>query len=236
MPHGDKDIGLETLKIISKSGRFNGWMYDTIKHYTSGKILEIGSGIGNISAFFIKEEACITLSDLDPHYKGLLEKSFPEAEVLDIDVSKKNFEKDYSDLQGRFDTVFMLNVLEHIKHDAIAIKNCHFLLKKNGKLILLVPAYQILFSKMDKALGHFRRYSQKTLTTLLEQDQFIIDKHFYFNALGLLGWTFNKVVAKEQLMDSQMKLFDKLVPLANFIDRILGKKIGLSLIMVAKKN
>ena len=49
--------GLETLKALAASNNFNRWIYDTIKPYTGGRILEIGSGIGNISQFFLQDGA-----------------------------------------------------------------------------------------------------------------------------------------------------------------------------------
>jgi len=45
----DKE-GAQTLEIISQARRFNRWMYESIQPYCSGKILEVGSGIGTISA------------------------------------------------------------------------------------------------------------------------------------------------------------------------------------------
>ena len=41
--------GLETLNAIANANLFNEWMYSRIAPYCSGHILEIGSGIGNIS-------------------------------------------------------------------------------------------------------------------------------------------------------------------------------------------
>ena len=54
--------GLETLNVIEKANKFNKWMYDTIKPHCKGKILEIGSGIGNISEYFIKDNQNIVLN------------------------------------------------------------------------------------------------------------------------------------------------------------------------------
>ena len=48
----DKE-GWETLLAISKADRFNRWMYDIIQPFIKGNILEIGSGIGNISQYFL---------------------------------------------------------------------------------------------------------------------------------------------------------------------------------------
>ena len=60
--------GLETLNVIEKANKFNKWMYETIKPYSKGRILEIGCGIGNISEFFINDNFDIVLSDLRDNY------------------------------------------------------------------------------------------------------------------------------------------------------------------------
>ena len=48
--------GLVILNVIEKADHFNHWMYKTISPNCNGKILEIGSGIGNISKFFIDDK------------------------------------------------------------------------------------------------------------------------------------------------------------------------------------
>ena len=70
-------VGLHTLKVIAKANRFNTWMYDQFKHQLKGEILEIGSGIGNISKLVIEEGHFITLSDYNEEYCEVLKKQFP---------------------------------------------------------------------------------------------------------------------------------------------------------------
>jgi 2-polyprenyl-3-methyl-5-hydroxy-6-metoxy-1,4-benzoquinol methylase len=70
VPDGENPdpIGKHTLKIISGATRFNHWMYSEIKPLLKGNILEIGSGIGNISRHIIKDGFPVTLSDYNPEY------------------------------------------------------------------------------------------------------------------------------------------------------------------------
>ena len=69
-------LGLDTLKAISNADRFNGWMTAQISPYLKGKILEIGSGIGNISSCLLNEDIQLTLSDVRTIYCDFLEAKF----------------------------------------------------------------------------------------------------------------------------------------------------------------
>ena len=91
-----KDSGPETLEVISDAGKFNQWMYQTIKPYCSGNILEIGSGIGNISQFFLADNKKISLSDLSTYYFKILDAkfgSYPNLKSLfTLDFAEKELE------------------------------------------------------------------------------------------------------------------------------------------------
>ncbi len=60
--------------------------------------------------------------------------------------------------------------MEHIENDHLAIHNCRKLLKKGGKLIILVPAFQSLYNGFDKELYHYRRYTKHTLNKLFKEN------------------------------------------------------------------
>ncbi len=228
--------GLETLSVIEKANKFNKWMYETIKPYSKGRILEIGCGIGNISEFFINDNFDIVLSDLRDNYIEIVKNKFTN-EVIKIDLVDVDFDTKHKDLIGTFDTVFALNVVEHIKDDHKAIENCKKLLKNQGHLIILVPAYQTLFNNFDVELEHYRRYTQKSLKQLIKANQLNIIKTFSFNVIGILGWFVSgSILKKKTIPEGQMGLFNKLVPVFKLADILTLKKIGLSVICISVKK
>lgn len=233
----DKE-GRETLDAIAEADRFNKWMYQTIKPYCSGKILEIGSGIGNISKFFIDAKADITLSDIRPIYCDVLKNRFPEAkDVIQLDLTHPSFDAVYMQNLGKYDSVFALNVIEHIKDDTLAIRNCHKLLKEEGKLVILVPAYAKLYNRFDRELEHFRRYTKEGLNQILIGEKFQIQHSQYFNFMGIPGWYISgKLQKNKTIPKSQMSFYNKLVPLFKLIDSCLFNKVGLSVISAGIKK
>lgn len=231
--------GEKTLQVISKAGKFNEWMYKTIAPYCSGKILEIGSGIGNISAFFIRDGHSMTLSDLRSFYFDELNQKFGSYRNLEktiiLDLVDKNFSEKFVAYQGYFDTIFALNVVEHIEDDSLAIRNCRFMLKPGGTIIILVPAYQELYNQFDTNLGHFRRYTKNSLQKLISGNGFEIIHRQYFNLAGILGWYVSgKILRKQTIPEGQMGLFNALVPVFKIIDKAVLNKAGLSVIAAGK--
>jgi SAM-dependent methyltransferase len=235
----DKE-GLSTLENIARADKFNKWMFNTIYPFCKGRILEIGSGIGNISQFFINANASITLSDIRENYCSQLKERFSYAptleDVLMINLTDPDFEIKYKQFEKTFDTVFALNVVEHIEDDVLALKNCYFLLKNGGTLLVLVPAYQRLYCSFDQELGHYRRYTIKTLSKVFEENHFHIQHSGYFNVMGILGWILSgKILKKKTIPEGQMGIYNKLVPVFKIIDRVFLKAIGLSVVLVGKK-
>lgn len=233
----DKE-GWETLEAIAAADRFNEWMYETIRPFCAGRILEIGSGIGNISKYFVSAGANITLSDIRPVYCELLRKHFPSVQdIVMLDLVDPAFETAYAQHIGTYDTVFALNVVEHIENDPLAIRNCYKLLKPGGRLIVLVPAYAQLYNRFDRELEHFRRYTRKKLNALLADERFVIEHSQYFNFMGIPGWYISgKLQRNKTIPKSQMSFYNKLVPVFRLIDRVIFNRIGLSVISVGKKG
>ncbi len=233
--------GNDTLEVISDAVNFNTWMFETIKPYCSGNILEVGSGIGNISQFFIDDNFDISLSDLSNDYFKLLEDRFGGNKnlkgVFTLDFAEKELESKYPQLIGMFNTVFALNVLEHVPDHEQSIKNCYSLLKPGGNLVILVPAFQSLYNKFDAAMEHQRRYTPKSLKKVMSIPGFKIMHTQFFNVIGIMGWYMSgKLMQKKTIPGGQMRLYDKLVPLWKIADFILGRFWGLSVICVAQKN
>lgn len=233
--------GLETLEAMSVAPRFNEWMYQTIQSNLEGKILEIGSGIGNISSCFLKDKQAIFLSDIRKNYLDYLKVNFSRESTLEgiqhLNLVHPQFEETYQDLLGQFNGVFALNVVEHIEEDGVAIANCYKLLKPGGRLVILVPAYQSLYNGFDTALEHYRRYNKTSLTNLFQENNFEIAHTQYFNFAGIFGWFFTgSILGKKTIPKGQMTLYNTLVPLFKIVDKVILNKMGLSVIVEGIKR
>ena len=231
--------GFSTLENISGADKFNRWMYETIKPFCKGRTLEIGGGIGNISKCFLNDGTELVVTELQNEYCDMIRERFRSNQnlksVITMDIVDPEFDTKYAALMGSFDTVFALNVIEHISDDRQAIANCEKLLKKGGHLIILVPAFQTIFNHFDKALGHYRRYTSKTLLPVFETNNLSIIHHQYFNLIGIAGWWVSgSLLRKKIISEGQMKLYDFFVPVFRIMDKITNKYLGLSVIMVGR--
>ena len=143
----------------------------TIKKNVSNKlkILDFGSGSGtNIK--ILNKFGTVYVYEKNKQMREYLKKKFRrDKKITIINNLKKN----------NFDIILAADVIEHIKNDHLIIKTLNQILKKGGKLIITVPAFQFLYSKKDKVLRHYRRYTIYGLKKKL--NEFKILKISYFN-------------------------------------------------------
>src|SRR6266576_1136142 len=105
--------GSHILISLEKARRFNLWMGRVLAPYVGNRVLEIGAGIGTLTNQFIPRELYLA-SDINPQYLSYL-KAYstgkPYLRVRCIDAGNPD---DFSGLEEQFDTVLMINVLEHV--------------------------------------------------------------------------------------------------------------------------
>ncbi len=124
-------------------------------------------------------------------------------------------------------------MVEHIQDDRQALRNMRKLLRKNGRCIILVPAYQCLYNTFDTELNHYRRYTAETLTAAMRDAGFRILNKQYFNAMGIPGWYFSGTIRKNKTIPKgHISLYNALVPAFRLVDKLVFKQVGLSVISV----
>lgn len=234
-------VGFSTLNTISSADRFNRWMYEKIAPFCTGAILEIGGGIGNISRFFLEAGKKLTITELHDEYCEIVKSrlsDFPGlGQVICMDITDPAFDSKFKHLYGRYETIIALNVIEHIGDRDLALSNCRKLLHAGGTLVILVPAFQSLFNRFDTNLGHYLRFRKKTLCALMERNGFSVFHRSYFNAAGIAGWWFTgSVLKKNTIPEGQMGLYNFLVPLFRFADKLFSTFAGLSVVAAGKKK
>ena len=234
-------VGQGTLELFADTDNFNKWLFDSLEPFCKDNLLEIGSGIGNISALLIDRFKEVTLSDLRETYCSILRRKFEQQthlkEVIQFDLSEMEIQKKYPHLVNRFDTIIASNVVEHIEQDNRAIQNCSTLLKPGGRLVVLLPAYAFLYNNFDRELRHYRRYHKGSLKNVFEKEGFRVIHTQYFNAAGILGWWFSgSVLKKKMIPKDQLRIYDKLIPVIRMADSLLMHRAGLSVIAVGEKK
>jgi glycosyltransferase involved in cell wall biosynthesis len=225
--------GSEILARLNRAPRFTKWMADTIRPYLGERILEIGAGIGNLTANLVPR-AVYLASDVNPQYLDRLGKLRQTRPYLKVQYTDASAGETYPEEQ--FDTVICLNVVEHLEDDVGALRNIRGSLEKNGRAIILVPNGPALYGSLDRVLGHYRRYTRKQLRECCEQAGFRVEKVLKFNRVGAPGWWWNGRVLKRTTFGFwQIKLLNALLPLVRPIDRFLPFP-HLSWIMVLRVN
>ena len=234
-PRADDDpVGIETLeRLAAAAPRYNAWLIERVLPWVGRRVLEIGAGVGTMSAFLTDRER-VVLSDTNPGYLERLRARFagqPQMRVVPLRLPATNGE-----LQAeRLDTIICLNVLEHVRDDELSLATMFQLLQPGGRLVLLVPSLPAIYGTLDRALGHFRRYTPAELRRKYAAAGFWMRHLEYFNLAGIPGWWFTGRVLKRDLMPTvSLRWYDALVPLFR-LERLLPWRVGQSLIAVGER-
>jgi len=223
------NIGYQVLRTFALTYRYNRWIIRMLKRYLGSDVLEVGSGIGNLT-MYLKAGRRLTCMDKSRFFLQHLKLDFDDVELWHSDITSQQVAKD----SRRFDSIVCVNVLEHIEDDDAAVRNMATLLKPQGLLLIFVPALSCVYGEMDRQLGHVRRYDKIQLAQLLSRNGLIVKKIEYCNMIGSIGWWFNAVVLRKKGVSIlQTILFDHFVPLVAEIEARIRVPFGMDLFCVA---
>jgi len=136
-----------------------------------------------------------------------------------------------------YDTIIMINVLEHIEDDVAALAGARRVLRPGGRLIVFVPALQALYSKIDELVGHYRRYHLAPLAGLAEGAGFTIRERGYFDLLGIAPWWLvNTLMGSTSFNPTLAGLYDAVgVPITRVLEPLIRPPVGKNILLIAEK-
>ena len=228
------DLEYRTLQRVRKLQRYHQWMFSKFRLFLGKRVLETGSGIGNMTRHLLDREFVLA-TEVKPNYLSILRNTlgkYQKIRVEPFDVLRCDLERFRS---CNIDSILCVNVLEHLEDDLRPLRNMYQLLEPKGRLFLSVPAHPWLYGTMDRYLGHFRRYKKGDLKKKLEAQGFRVIFLKHFNRIGILGWLLNgKILRRRGLPFVQLRIFDFLVPLFKLED-LCSLPFGLSLMAVVER-
>lgn len=222
------------LELFGQALNWKKYMTSFINPHIQGRVLEVGAGLGTMTRWMNNSahQEWILLEPDKIMADALNNK--PDAGFNGTKFTVIN--GTIADATDLFDTIIYIDVLEHIEDDKTEIAKAAALLKPGGKIIILSPAFNFLFSPFDAAVGHFRRYSQKSLQhicgfELLKQDLRYLDTAGFFSSL------LNKLLLRQKYPSvKQIAFWDKfLIPVSMLLDRLFMYSFGKSILGIWKK-
>lgn len=228
--------GRGVLNNLTGTPQYLSWLAHTIRPYLGDSVLEVNAGIGNLSGRLMARRILYVAAEKDPLHLHALRNRFlrtPNVVVQKVDPAEP---RDFAAMDGCFDTVLCLNVLEYLEDPAAALRSLRAALKSGGRIVLLVPQGPALFGDIDRSMGHKRRYSLEAAVEAIESQGFEIERAWGFNKAGAPPWwLYGRVTGSRRINKLTLKVFDKTVWLWRRIDRFMPWN-GLSLIVVGRKT
>jgi SAM-dependent methyltransferase len=222
--------GTDNLEMMAEAKNYNAYLVTTLAEHLRGQreVLDFGAGIGYLAGQLRDRGFSITCVEPDPvHARHLAGLGFPCLPSLPEAGDR------------RFSGAYALNVLEHIEDDAGVLRDLHQALGPDGVLVIYVPAFQVLFSAMDRKVGHWRRYRAGSLKRKLRAQGFQIIHCAYADVLGYAATLLYRLMGNRRgdLNPRGLLTFDRYVfPLSRWLDRLTSSFVGKNLWIVAQRR
>ena len=215
---------VDNLEVLEEAVNYNRYLVHLVMEASggSGQALDFGAGTGTIASGVRARGLEIVCVEPDDQLRERLEERGFRAHPSIADVP-----------DGSYTYLYSLNVLEHIENDARTLRDLHRVLVPGGRLLLYVPAFQLLYSSMDRKVGHFRRYRAGQLARLCVQAGFSVRRVHYVDSLGFLASLLYKWGGSRsgEISTWGLKAYDRLIfpvsrGLAGLgVSRLFGKNV-----------
>jgi protein-L-isoaspartate O-methyltransferase len=225
------------LELFATAHHWKSYWSGKIRPHVGQAVLEVGAGLGANTNFLLGPEQTRWLC-LEPD--GALTAQIPATLAAqprrDIVTTVTGTLRDLTPDQT-FDTILYIDVLEHIENDHAEMIAALEHVRPQGKIIVLSPAHPSLYTAFDRAIGHFRRYTQKTLRDCTPPGATLLEL-YALDSVGLMASVANKLFLHQSMPSlKQVEFWDRcLVPLSRWTDPLIGFSLGKSLIGVWQKK
>jgi 2-polyprenyl-3-methyl-5-hydroxy-6-metoxy-1,4-benzoquinol methylase len=231
----DSDAELsDVLRTLEEADNYADWIYRLIEPHLGDDVLEIGAGHGELTER-LRRSSRVTATDLSKRCVDELALRFAgdsQVEVLQADVAALGAE------DHQYDSVVLINVLEHIDDDVTALAELRALLKPGGRLCVFVPAFEGLYSEFDRRIGHRRRYRKSRLVNTFDRAGLGVVEARYVNTVGALAWwLFSRQLGQVPTQRWSVRLYDQVgVPLLRKFEEGRQPRFGQSLLCIGYRK
>jgi SAM-dependent methyltransferase len=222
--------GIENLEVMREAVNYNRYLSSLVTSQLNpaDRVLDFGAGTGTFAIPLHRSGVSVIAIEPDANLRSRLTGFGIDARPGIEAIASESL-----------DLIYTFNVLEHIEDDAAVAGELARTLKPGGRLIVYVPAFAILWTAMDRKVGHFRRYRRPGLVALLAASGFRIVAADYVDSVGFFATLLYRLSGDRgaDINRSMLRLYDRFVfPLSILLDRFLARFLGKNLLVVADKD
>jgi SAM-dependent methyltransferase len=219
--------GIDNLEVMTGARNYNAYLVDLVARDRGEceELVDFGAGSGTYARMLMDRGYTVTCIEPDA---TLAEKLAHDGLQVSDSIAR----------MSGIEYLYTLNVLEHIEDDSAAVREIFNRMAPGGRVFAYVPAFMVLYTAMDKKVGHFRRYSRRQLADLFEQAGFVVDDVRYADSLGyfvtlLFKWVGNR---KGDVNVRGLGLYDRFVfPVSRVLDYLASTFFGKNVMIRAHK-
>jgi len=221
------------LELFAGASNWKRYVARHLLPFITGRVLEVGAGIGsNITPLINATVQDWLALEPDSALAGEIERRLQENTLPSQCRVQVGTIADIPPRQA-FDTILYIDVLEHIEDDRGEVARAATLLRPGGRIVVLGPAHQFLYSPFDQSVGHFRRYNLMSLERLIP-DGCVVEAGFMLDSVGFFASLANRFVLRSAMpTKAQIASWDRMiVPLSRLVDPLSRYRFGKSAVMV----
>jgi len=223
-------VGSE-LALFAEARHWKNYVARLIAPFLGPRVMEVGAGLGSNIAYLHRPPVREWLA---------LEPDAAMAREIEAKIARRELPSScharagtIADVAEQFDAILYLDVLEHIEDDRAELVAASRHLVPGGRVVVLAPAHQFLFSPFDAAIGHHRRYSAASLRSAAPPELRLLSCRM-LDSVGFFASLANRLVLRSaQPTPREIALWDRvMVPLSRIADPATLFRFGKSVLAV----
>jgi SAM-dependent methyltransferase len=223
--------GQSNLEVMQSAVNYNQYLYKLVDNERKSfqkkniRILDFGAGIGTYADILKDRGVSVDCIEIDPNgVKVLTEKGY-------------TVYKSAKEIKQKYDIVYSFNVLEHVEDDCGLLGDMKQCINDNGSIVIFVPAFMLIFTKLDVLVEHLRRYRKSDLRRIGKENGLSIKTLKYCDPVGFgLAFIYRFVGGSGNLNPKTIWIFDRILfPISTVLEKVCRYFFGKNVLAVFKK-
>jgi SAM-dependent methyltransferase len=221
--------GHDILDLLKGARNYNRWLVDQVvaaKPPSANRIVDLGAGRGTFAELIRTRGLPVSCVEPDRENQIILRKNGFEVHsaMEELDPESCNY-------------VYTLNVLEHVPDDEGLARVVFSRLRRGSRFFVFVPAFPVLWSRLDDYVEHQRRYRRAPMVAMLRRAGFSVEQARYADCLGFFAALIFGRSAEAKISPRSIWFYDRvLFPASRLLDPILGRFFGKNLSVLCRKD